>query len=193
MNISTISSRNNTLAKLLFVVHRYAPYPGGSEFNTQRYAEAALELGHNVTVLAGTHKGDYNGVKLTSDTAVLNQQWDLVIVHGDGPMQNVVHQNVQPNPVMYLLIKPHNNPIIYEGMKNAKWMGCATLLDIGFVINSGYKDKIKVIKYGINPPSPGSLLLRDDLDTKFGLDPNKAIILSCGGFWPHKGFRELAE
>jgi glycosyltransferase involved in cell wall biosynthesis len=94
---------------------------------------------------------------------------------------------------MYLLIKPHNNPIMYEGMKNAKWMGCATLLDIGFVINAGYKDKIKVIKYGINPPSPELLLSRDELDVKFGLNPNKDIVLSCGGFWPHKGFKGLAE
>lgn len=181
------------MAKLLFVVHRYAPFPGGSEFNTQRYAEAALALGHDVTVLAGAHKGDYNGVKLTSDTAVLQEPWDLVIVHGDGPMQNVVHLNDQPNPVYYLLIKPHNNPIMYEGMKRAKWIGCATLLDIGYVMYHQHKDKIKMIKYAICPPIVEELMTKAELVEKFNLDPNKGIVLSCGGFWLHKGFRKLGD
>ena len=70
--------------RLLFVVHRYAPYPGGSEYNTANMAEEMLRRGHDVTVLAGQHQGDYNGVKVSNDyNAILNQPWDLIIVHGE--------------------------------------------------------------------------------------------------------------
>ena len=68
--------------KILFVVHRYAPYPGGSEINVQNMAEELLARGHDVTVLAETHQGDYNGVKLTSDYQRLGEPWNLIIVHG---------------------------------------------------------------------------------------------------------------
>jgi hypothetical protein len=47
------------MSRLLFVVHRYAPYPGGSEYNVQRLAEEAMRRGHRATVLADTHLGDY--------------------------------------------------------------------------------------------------------------------------------------
>ena len=69
--------------RLLFVVHRYAPFPGGSEVNTQNMAEGMLARKHDVTVLAHEHQGDLNGVKVSNDyNTLLNQKWDLIIVHG---------------------------------------------------------------------------------------------------------------
>ena len=69
--------------RLLFVVHRYAPYPGGSEYYVQNMAEEMLKRKHEVTVLAHEHKGDYNGVIASNDyNTILNQPWDLIIVHG---------------------------------------------------------------------------------------------------------------
>ena len=44
--------------RLLFVVHRYYPFPGGSEYYTAAMAEEALSRGHDVTVLTGEHQGD---------------------------------------------------------------------------------------------------------------------------------------
>ena len=44
--------------KILFVVHRYAPYPGGSEYYVQNMAEEMLRRGHDVYVLAPTNKND---------------------------------------------------------------------------------------------------------------------------------------
>ena len=57
--------------RLLFVVHRYYPYPGGSEYYVRDLAECAQRQGHDVTVLAGQHMGDVNGVKLTNDPNIL--------------------------------------------------------------------------------------------------------------------------
>ena len=182
------------MAKLLYVVHRYAPYPGGSEMNTQRYAEASVALGHDVTVFAQTHKGDYNGVKLTSNPNCLSEKWDMIIVHGDGPAQNIVHFGVVNGPVMYLLIKPFVNSTLDFGLARAKWIGCATSFDADFVERKGYGAKKHFIKYPIPivEPNPAARL---NLYEHYGLQipPNRKIILSCGGFWSHKGFKELAS
>ena len=56
------------MAKLLYVVHRYAPVPGGSENYVRDMAEETLSRGHEVWVLAGEHQGDLNGVKVSSDS-----------------------------------------------------------------------------------------------------------------------------
>jgi hypothetical protein len=65
------------MSRLLFVVHRYAPYPGGSEYHVQRLAEEALRRDHGVTVLADTHLGDYCGVRVTSDRRIMREPFDL--------------------------------------------------------------------------------------------------------------------
>ena len=51
----------------MYVVHRYAPYPGGSENYVRDMAEETLKRGYDVTVFAGDHAGDINGVKVTSN------------------------------------------------------------------------------------------------------------------------------
>jgi hypothetical protein len=53
--------------KICFVVHRYAPYPGGSEYYVQQMAEECVQRHLDVTVIAGEHKGHLNGVRVTSD------------------------------------------------------------------------------------------------------------------------------
>ena len=72
--------------KLCFVVHRYAPFPGGSEYYVQQMAEEALSRGHDVTVLAGEHRGSLNGVKVNSEVGSLinkdligNILWFLIL------------------------------------------------------------------------------------------------------------------
>jgi len=70
------------MKRLLFVVHRYAPYPGGSENYVRDMAEECVSRGHEVWVFTGEHKGDLNGVRVTSDANILGQIFDLIIVHG---------------------------------------------------------------------------------------------------------------
>ena len=68
--------------RFCFVVHRAAPFPGGTEVFMQAMAEEAVARGHSVTILAGQHQGDLNGVAVTSDMAVLDQAFDMIVVHG---------------------------------------------------------------------------------------------------------------
>ena len=80
--------------RILFAVHRYAPYPGGSEYNVQRTAEEMVSRGIEVTVVAGEHKGDLNGVTVTS--SVNPNDFDLVVIHGgDVSVQNLFLQNIK--------------------------------------------------------------------------------------------------
>jgi len=39
------------MKKILYVVHRYAPYPGGSENYVRDMAEETLRRGHDVTFM----------------------------------------------------------------------------------------------------------------------------------------------
>ena len=50
------------MARLLFVVHRYVPFPGGSEYFVRDMAEESLRRGHAVTVLTHWHRGDRSGL-----------------------------------------------------------------------------------------------------------------------------------
>ena len=115
--------------KLCFVVHRYAPFPGGSEYYVQQMAEEALSRGHDVTVLAGEHKGDLNGVKVTSEVSSLINK-DLVIVHGgDVHVQNYVlsmAKNIN-SPILYLIIKPSDSPVCLQALKDVKYIGRSSL------------------------------------------------------------------
>lgn len=179
------------MAKLLYVVHRYAPYPGGSEYNVQRYAEASIQLGHEVTVLANTHCGNYNGVTVTSDINIIHNQFDLCIVHGwTGGMQNYVIQNSNRlrYPLFYMIIKPDSRPEIELAFRNASYIGCATSQDVLFASYRGYSNKIVRINYPIEyiPITKPKEKIREE----FGITAPRTVI-SVGGFAPHKGMDEL--
>ncbi len=95
-------------ARIMFVVHRYAPFPGGSEYYVRDMAEECVRRGYDVTVLAHEHQGDLNGVKVTNDYNILNQRWNLIVVHGgDVISQNIVHANayaLRKTPVVYMIM-----------------------------------------------------------------------------------------
>ena len=178
---------------LLFVVHRYYPYPGGSEYYTQAMAEESLSRGHAVTVLAGEHQGDQNGVTVTDQAAVLMQPWDLIIVHGgDVAVQNFVLQNAKviPSPILYMLILPSNSPVCVQAMQECAYVGWSTPEDINHIRKYNHNDKAVRIRHGIKlQDSVGKLGFRD----KYGIPKDKAMLLSCGGYWPNKKMKELAD
>ena len=202
--------------KLLLVVHRYAPFPGGSEIYVRNIAEELRERGHDVTVLAQTHNveallaGHYNGVKVISDHNVLiNVKWDLIIVHGgDVGSQNTVHAYADqiPSKVLYLLIKPSESPTCLNGLKKHAFIGCSTLEDDDHCAKHDVWLKRRKVRHGIRL----SESLGKDLSArkhpqlfykhdKSFLDPEAQFqavpktFVSVGGFWPHKGMQELAE
>jgi glycosyltransferase involved in cell wall biosynthesis len=179
--------------KLLFVVHRYAPYPGGSEKNVQRLAEESVRQGHEVTVLTGEHKGDLNGVNVTSDPQILlTQRFDMIFVHGSCPMQDIVHAHAelisQVSPIYYLIVEPPKNAVCWEsGMKHATWIGWGTSMDRAFLEEKGFKAKGHEFLYGVE-----SCEGQSGFKERYGItEPN--MYVSAGGFWPHKRHKELAD
>jgi glycosyltransferase involved in cell wall biosynthesis len=178
------------MAKLLFVVHRYYPFPGGSEYYVQAMAEEALARGHDVSVIAGEHQGDQNGVKVSNDANILLQQWDLIIVHGAGvAVQDFVLSNATqiPNPILYMIILPEEKPVHIKALQDCKYVGWSTHEDMEFINKYQANKKAVNVRHGIKHlesiGSPG-------FKQKYNIQG--PMFLSCGGYWPNKAMKELA-
>lgn len=180
------------MKKLLYVVHRYAPYPGGSENHVRDLAEESVNQGCDVTVFAGEHRGDLNGVKLTNNPAILEEKFDLIIVHGgDVYVQNYVLQRINSlkSPVLYLIILPSESPVCLQALKDAKYIGCSTIEDWKHVEKYNVLNKSVEINVSIDLKksigNPG-------FKNKYNIKTPK-MFLSSGGFWQHKGMEKLKE
>jgi len=177
--------------KLLFVVHRYYPFPGGSEYYVQAMAEEAKRRGHEVAVLAGEHQGDQNGVRVTSDGNVLMLKWDLIIVHGgDVGVQDFVLSNAKniPNPMLYMLILPSNSPVCVQALSDCSFIGWSTFDDINHIRKHNVSDKAVRVRHGIKHHDS---IGKPGFKAKHGIEGR--MFLSCGGYWPNKRMRELAD
>lgn len=178
--------------RIMYVVHRYAPYPGGSENYVRDMAEETLARGHEVWVFAGEHKGDWNGVKVTSDGKIFSEKFDLIVVHGgDVGLQNAVlqHSHVIQSPMAFMLIIPSESDVYKFAMQHVKYIGCSTKEDWEFVQKKGLMDKSRRIIHGIDEKiSVGLPGFRDKYNIKTDL-----MFLSCGGYWPNKAMHELVE
>lgn len=180
--------------KLCFVVHRYAPFAGGSEYNVQWMAEECVARGHEVTVFAGEHQGDWNGVKVTSSGDIFKNPFDLIIIHGgDVYVQNAVIEAIPllSSPVLYLIIKPSHSPICQFALTHATYIGCCTEEDWEHVRHYGVESKAISIRYGINPTRRTGI--KGAFRQKYQIDASRRMFLSCGGYWPNKLMRELAH
>jgi glycosyltransferase involved in cell wall biosynthesis len=179
--------------KICFVVHRYAPYPGGSEYYVQQMAEECVQRHLDVTVIAGEHKGHLNGVRVTSDANELLNK-DLVVVHGgDVGVQNFVLQHAPQinSPVLYMIIKPSESPVCLQALKNVKFVGCSAPEDWEHVKKWGVESKSHRVIHGI---SPTDCIGEENLfKRKYNIPENKRMFLSCGGYWPNKRMIELAN
>lgn len=174
------------MAKLLYVVHRYVPFPGGSEYYVRDMAEESLRRGHDVTVLSHEHKGDQNGVKVTNDYQKLAEKWDLIIVHGgDVISQNIVHVNAIQikSPVCYMLIKPSDSDVCLHGLKYHKVLAYSTSADIEYLERHGALNRARRIRHGIVPEQ--TIRQKQKMP--------KYNYVSAGGFYPHKAMVPLAE
>lgn len=178
------------MAKLLFVVHRYYPFPGGSEYYVQAMAEEALTRGHDVSVLTGEHQGDQNGIKVTSDANVLLQKWDLIIVHGAGvAVQDFVLSNATqiPNPILYMIILPEERPVHVKALQDCKYIGWSTHEDMEFINKYQVNHKAVNVRHGIKHLES---IGKPGFKQKYNIQG--PMFLSCGGYWSNKAMKELA-
>ena len=185
---------------LCFVVHRYPPFKGGSEYYVQAMAEECIARGYQATVYTNEHKGNLNGVHVTSDIEILKKPFDLMVVHGgDVYNQNIVLMNAhlikQISPIVYMLILPSSSAICLKGMQDANFLGCSTQDDWNHCSAFGYKNKAVAIRHGIvfhEFDEEVKAARAQAFKKTYGI-ATKYMILSCGGFWQHKGFEELAN
>jgi len=178
--------------KICFVVHRYAPFPGGSEYYVQQMAEECVQRHLDVTVVAGEHKGDLNGVRVTNEAEGLLDK-DLVVVHGgDVGVQNFVLSNASRinSPVLYMLIKPSESPICLQALKDVKYIGCSAPEDWEHVKKFDVESKSHKVIHGISPTD--CIGTKGRFKDKYGIPKDKRMFLSCGGYWPNKKMIELA-
>lgn len=179
--------------KICFVVHRYAPYPGGSEYYVQQMAEECVQRHLDVTVVAGEHKGHLNGVRVSSDANDLLNK-DLVVVHGgDVSVQNFVleHAPAITSPILYMLIKPSESPICLKGLRDCKFIGCSAPEDWEHVKKWGVESKSHKVIHGISPTD--CIGEQGLFRKKYNIPKDKRMFLSCGGYWPNKRMIELAD
>lgn len=180
------------MSRILYVVHRYAPFPGGSENYVRDMAEETLSRGHEVAVFAGEHKGDWNGVRVSGDPQILLENWDLIVVHGgDVALQNFVLANSAriTSPILFMLIIPSESDIYKHALHHCKFIGCSTKEDWEYVQRKGIVHKSVQITHGIDPKiSTGKSGFRE----KFGIK-TELMFLSCGGYWHNKRMLELVN
>lgn len=180
------------MSKILYVVHRYAPFPGGSENYVRDMAEETLSRGHEVAVFTGEHKGDWNGVRVSSDPQILLENWDLIVVHGgDVALQNFVLANSSriQSPILFMLIIPSESDVYQHALHHCKFIGCSTKEDWEYAQRKGIIQKSVQITHGIDPKiSTGKSGFRD----KFGIK-TELMFLSCGGYWHNKRMLELVN
>lgn len=175
--------------RLCFVVHRTAPFPGGSETYVQNMAEEAVRRGHDVTIFAGEHQGPYNGVFITDNPSVLTTPFDLIIVHGgDVNVQNFVLYNIKriQSPVLYMLILPSESSICLQGIRDAALVGYSTHADLKHCEKHNVANKAVHIRHGITEKSSKG---QKGFKEKYGI--TKRMFLTCGGYWPNKAINEL--
>lgn len=176
------------MANILFVVHRYYPFPGGSEYYVRDMALEMKKRNHTVSILAHENQGNQDGIDVYSDYNILQKKFDLIIVHGaDCISQNIVIQNINVinSPVLYMIIKPSNSLHANHGMRYAKYLGYSTSMDLEHIKNqdNSYVDRARRVRHGINP----------ETTIKKRKQEKSNYYVSAGGFWLHKGMTSLAN
>lgn len=181
------------LMRLCFVAHRYAPFPGGTEVYMRALAEESLRRGHEIWVFADQHQGDVKGVRLTSDPAIFETQFDLVVVHGPtkGAQQRVLKTCGRINgPVLYMLVAHHSNHVVARGLRDCAAAGWSTPLDLSIIQTAGFLNKARRVRHGFDPASSAA---EAGFRRKYGIAADRRMFVSCGGYWPHKRMKELAH
>jgi glycosyltransferase involved in cell wall biosynthesis len=178
--------------KFLLVVHRYPPFAGGSEVYVQAIADELLSRQHKVTVLAGEHKGDQNGVRVTNDANILLADWDLICIHGHGPaVQNFCLQVAKdvPSPILYMIILPSEHQSAIKALNDCNYLGWSTLQDLDHLQKYNVSNKAVRVRHGIKY---NENIGKSGFKEKYNITA-KRMFLSAGGYWHNKKMIELAN
>lgn len=179
------------MARLLFVVHRTWPFPGGSEIYVHDMAKEAKRRGHDVAIFAGEHQGNQDGIDITNDGNWLLRKWDLIIVHGaDVNIQNFVLKNARniPSPILYMIILPSGSPTSIQALHECSYVSWCTPEDKAYIVNHKVESKAFNVRAGIDPTRS---IGKSGFKEKYNI--TKKMFLSCGGYWPNKAMIELTE
>jgi len=175
--------------KILFVVHRYYPYPGGSEYYVHWMAQESEKRGWDVTVLTDSHKGDVGNIKVTSDKKILKEKFDGIIIHGcDCTMQKFVHMQNIPNKI-YMMILPSDSQFANHGLKTSRYVAYSTHQDLQHLRQKKISDqKIVHIRHGISLDNIGEPGFKDKYNIK-----TSRMFMIAGGFYPHKQINQVCK
>lgn len=177
--------------KILFVVHRAYPYPGGSEAFVHWMAVECLRRGHQVGIFADKNQGDHSGIFISSNATITSLDWDLIIVHGaDCISQDFIHTQGPLNPkipILYQIIQPSSSSAALQGLARATYLGVSTVADRNHVFKHRWQAKMREIPHGI----PEDRLGKPGFRKKYNIAGRMSM--SAGGFWTHKGMQELAN
>lgn len=178
--------------RLCYVVHRYAPWPGGSETYVQSLAQESARRDHDSWVFTSHHDGDRDGVYVTNDEALLGEPFDLVVVHGSfrgSPQQVLSVAHRLPSPVLYLLVSHTDRALNRRGLRHASYLGWSTPDDRARLGRRKLMAKAVYVRHGIDADQavghPG-------FRARHGIPADKRMFVSAGGYWPNKRMRELA-
>ena len=109
---------------------------GGSANYVNNMADECASRGHDVKVL-----------HMTDDLSILDDRWDLVIVHGMTEWQNKCIHRAHPNKLLWLPIRPTYTEDEYKALEVCDYVGCSTHIDYNF---TGYtSSKVKKVRHGI--------------------------------------------
>lgn len=148
---------------------------GGSASYVYNMAEECRKRGHNVKVLTET-----------GDISILDDKWDLVIVHGITKWQNKCIQRAHPNKLLWLAIRPTYNEDDYKALETCDYVGCATHIDYDF---TGYSSsKVKKVRHGI---PVNKCKGKSGFKEKYGIKGK--MFFSAGGYFDNKGMEELID
>ena len=101
---------------------------GGSANYVNNMADECASRGHDVKVL-----------HMTDDLSILDDKWDLVIVHGMTEWQNKCIHRAHPNKLLWLPIRPTYTEDEYKALEVCDYVGCSTHIDYNFTgYTSGY-------------------------------------------------------
>jgi len=175
--------------KLLFVVHRSHPAPGGSEFNVKILTSELAKRGHVVKVLSDcAPKSSYDGVTVITDRNELFKDYDWIIIHGaDMPLQNFALSNLSKlkSKTLHWIIFPSESSYSRMG-QNCTKIGWGSKFDLDYIRKCGVEHKSGYLRYSMNECF-GDIGFKQ----KYGIQGR--IFLSGGGFSVHKHHKELAE
>lgn len=175
------------------MVHRYAPWPGGSEAYVQSLAEESARRGHDCWVFTSDHGGDRDGVYVTNDNALLRETFDLIVVHGSfrgAPHRVLSVAHRLPSPVLYLLVSHTDRDLNRRGLQHSSYLGWSTPADRDRLKHRKLLAKAVYVRHGIDADQAVG---QPGFRAHYGIPAEKCMFISAGGYWPNKRMRELAS